>query len=247
MTKIIQASTAENNRCHLIFENKNEKFNDITYYDLNNPNNYTVTNTLKFMSFPMSTITTTSCDFTPRKVPLSDVIGSSTISIYPPIKASDLTLSYGDNFPPPYISPLRTNICQVGDTSVLYSALIADYSTKVNVADNPLRYTIISKLNKRVIGYDKIDYLLSQSNSADANSIKKVIIRAKFDLGPSVTTCDWSYTPNSFKVQIVLPNTISDAEKLRYTSLSYIDIVDSNSATLSGTDNISPLFYDPEL
>jgi hypothetical protein len=106
---------------------------------------------------------------------------------------------------------------------------------------------IVEGIYKRAIGYDKIDYLLSQSNSANPNSIKKVILRAKFDLGPSVTTCDWSYTPNSFKVQIVLPDTISVAEKLRYTSLSFVDLVDSNSVRLRGTDNISPLFYDPEL
>ena len=249
MTKIIQASTADGNNCHLIFENKNEIFNDMTYYDSNNSNNYTVTNTLKFMSFPMElpTTTTTTCDFIPKKILPSNVIGASTISIYPPIKASDLTLSYGNNFLPPYISPLRNSICQVGDTTSLYTALIADYSNKVNVAGNPLTYTTISKLNKRTIGYDKIDYLLSQSNSANPNSIKKVILRAKFDLGPSVTTCDWSYTPNSFKVQIVLPDTISVAEKLRYTSLSFVDLVDSNSVRLRETDNISPLFYDPEL
>jgi len=241
MTKIIQASTGDGNICHVIFENKNERFNNITSYDSNNSNNYTVTNTLKFMSFPMSTITTSDCDFIPRKVPLSNVIGASTISIYPAIKASDLTLSYGNNFPPPYIKPLRASICQVGHTDSLFASLRTNYRSMVDIAGHPLSNTQTpSNLVYRIVGYDKIDYLVSVNAG---NNLQKVIIRAKFDLAPYPSACSWSYTNGSFKVQLSLSIAIDPTP---YKAYPYIEIIDTNSVSLGVTDNISPLFFYPE-
>jgi hypothetical protein len=254
MVKIIQASTADDNKCHLIFENKNEFFNlnSITYYNSNNSNTYTVTNTIKFMSFPMVSVGS-ACDFIPTTIPLNSVISNNTLSTYPPIKASDLTLSYSDNFPPPYIKSLRTSICQVGDTDTLYNNLITNYSNRVNSTDvslnplgttNPLRFTTISKLVSRIVGYDKIDYLISQSNSYNPESIKRVILRAKFDLAPYPADCSWSYTNNSFKVQISLLDTIVGSSRLNFTNQTFIDVIDTTSVTEG--DSISPLFFYPE-
>jgi len=246
MTRIIQASTASNNECHLIFENKNEIYIDRTYYDSNNSNNYTVTNTLKFMNFPMDSNGAT-CDFNPKKILPSNVIGASTISIYPPIKASDLTLSYGNNLAP-YFSPLRTSgICQVADTAILFNNLSNDYKNKVNVVNNPLRFASFTKLRSLQIGYDKIDYLIEQINtSVIPNETRRFVLRAKFDLAPYPTTCSWSYTNDSFKLQIVLPDSMTSAVKATYTGQSFVDVVNTNSVSLGGSDTVSPLFFDPE-
>ena len=239
MKKIIQASTADGNKCHLIFENMNERFNDITTYDSNNPNNYTVTNTLKFMSFPMDS-NATNCDFTPKKILPENVISNNTLSTYPEIRASDFTLSYNNTFPPPYIKPYRTNICQVGDTNDLFTALRTNYTTVVNVAGNVLSNNgLPQKIAWRIVGYDKIDYLLSVTANG---GLRKVILRAKFDLANYPTDCSWSYTPGSFKVQVSL--TANIVNRTPYTSLTYVEIVDSTLVT--GTDNISPLYYHPE-
>lgn len=254
MVKIIQASTADDNKCHLIFENKNEFFNlnSITYYNSNNSNTYTVTNSIKFMSFPMVSIGS-ACDFIPTRIPLNSVISNNTLSTYLPIKASDLTLSYSDNFPPPYKKSLRTSICQVGDTDTLYNNLISNYSNRVNSTDvslnplgitNPLRFTTISKLVTRIVGYDKIDYLINQSNSYNAESIKRVILRAKFDLAPYSADCSWSYIDNSFKVQISLLDTIVGSSRLNFTNQTFVDVIDTSSVTEG--DTISPLFFYPE-
>ena len=244
MTKIIQVSTETGNKCHLIFENMNERFNDMTRYDLNNSNNYTVTNTLKFMSFPMISTTTDTCDFIPVRIPATSTISASTISIYQPIRASDLTLSYGDNFPPPYVKSLRNSICQVGDTESLFTSLRDNYTTRVNIANNPLSNRLTpTKLVSRIVGYDKIDYLLS----VDAvGTLQKVILRAKFDLAPyssQTPGCVWSYTEDSFKVQVSLTDTINPSI---YRSYPYVEVIDLDSVTEGGTDNISPLFYNPE-
>ena len=258
MTKIIQASTADGNKCHLIFENKNERFNDITAYNSNDPNNYIVTNTLKFMSFPMISINTDTCDFIPQNI---SVISNNSLSTYLPIRASDLTLSYSDNFNPPYVKSLRNSICQVGH-GILFNNLRDNYTNRVNVTGNPLSNKSVTRENGttttsvpeilawRIVGYDKIDYLLS----VDTSNIKKVILRGKFDLAPYIQpsnpserpTCGWSYINNSFKVQISLLDSITGAVRGTYTSLTYVEIIDRDSATLDGTDNISPLIFHPE-
>lgn len=246
MTRIIQASTASNNECRIIFENKNEFYSDRTYYDSNNSNNYTVTNTLKFINVPMVP-TGGTCDFIPKKIPLSNVIGANTISIYPPIKASDLTLSYGNNLAP-YAIPLRTSdICQVADTPALFNSLSNNYFTNVNLATNPLRFTTITKLRSLQIGYDKIDYLVEQKNTAvTPNITRRFVLRGKFDLAPYPAACSWSYTNGSFKLQIVLPDSMTAADKATYTSQSFVDVVNTNSVSLGGSDTVSPLFFDPE-
>jgi len=251
MTKIIQASTASNNECHLIFENKNEFYNDRTYYDSNNSNNYIVKNTLKYMSFPMVPVNTTTCDFNPIKIPVSNVIGPSTISIYPPIKASDLTLSYGNNLPTPYFTGVRSGICQINSNTNLSDNVIADYRTKANTpTTNPLRFTTINILNKKQIGYDKIDYLIEQQytppGQTTPSNTGRFVLRAKFDLARDTTSCVWSYTSNSFKLQIALPDTMSPADKAIYISQSFVDVIDTDSVSLGGSDNVSPLFLDAE-
>lgn len=253
MVKIIQSSTADDNKCHVIFENKNERFRDITNYNSYDPNNYIVTNTLKFMSFPMDS-NVTLCDFTPKKIPATSTISASTISIYPPIKASDVTLSYSDNFSPPYVKSLRNSICQVGDTVNLFNSVRDNYSALVNVSGNPLSNnataatpgvpSIPSKLASRIVGYDKIDYLLSVNA---VGGLQKVILRAKFDLSNYPAECGWFYTADSFKVQVVLRTDIIGSARLAYTNLRYVEVVDSNTPQLGRTDNISPLIYYPSI
>ena len=242
MTKIIRASTAENNECRITFENKNEFYNDITDYNLNNSNNYTVTNTLKFINVPM-TSNGNICDFNPRKIPVINVISNSSSNTYPPIKPSDLTLSYGNDLSP-YFTGLRSGICQVGDTATLFDALITDYRSKANTpTTNPLYFTSISKISSSNIAYDKIDYLISQTN---ISVTRRYVLRAKFDLAPYPANCVWSYTPGSFRLQTVLPDDMTAAQKGTYSNQSFVDVVDVDSVSLGGSDNVSRLFLDLE-
>jgi hypothetical protein len=132
----------------------------------------------------------------------------------------------------------------VGNINTLYDNLITNYLARVNISGNPLSNTgTTSKLLTRIVGYDKIDYLVEVNASG---GVKKIILRAKFDLGPSVNTCDWSYRNDSFKVQIALLD-ISPATLSTYNAINFVEVINTANFIREGvTDNVSPLLLDPE-
>jgi hypothetical protein len=55
-------------------------------------------------------------------------------------------------------------------------------------------------------------------------------------------TCSWSYTTLSYKVQMVAPNN----ETKTNLNYPYIQFIDTAPTSLDISDNISPLFMEPE-
>jgi hypothetical protein len=232
MIQIVQASTDSNNNCHMIFENKNEYFVDYYSYDKFGSNNYTQTNTLMFKRFQMSYDTSVN-SFKPN---ITSQYFNSTLM------ASDLTLSLGTNLPTYFKSVRTPGICQVdGNNSALYNAFKTDYESVRGTKSN----TILSNIKALNIGFDRTDYLVSQRMEGVTSPIEtRNIIRVKYTIGPynGTNSCSWSYTPNSYKVQMVAPNS-GTKTNLNY---SYIQFIDTAPTSLAISDNISPLFMDAE-
>ena len=232
MIQIVQASTDSNNNCHMIFENKNEYFADYYSYDKFGSNNYIQTNTLMFKRFQM-VYDTAVTSFKPDTT--SQYFNSTLI-------ASDLALSFGTNLPT-YFKSLRTpGICQVnGNDTTLYNAFRTDYQAIRGGKNN----TILSNIKSFNVGFDRTDYLVSQTMQGVRSNIEtRNIVRVKYTIGPynGTNNCSWSYTPNSYKVQMVAPNT----ETKTNLNYSYIQFIDTAPTSLQTSDNISPLFMDAE-
>jgi hypothetical protein len=229
MIQIVQASTDSNNNCHMIFENKNEYFVDYYSYDKFGSNNYTQTNTLMFKRFQMSYDTAVT-SFKPDTT--SQYFNSTLI-------ASDLALSLGTNLPT-YFKSLRTpGICQVdGNNSALYNAFKTDYEARTG-------NTIISNVKSFNVGFDRTDYLVRQTMRGVTSNIEtRNIIRVKYTISPynGTNNCSWSYTNNSYKVQMVAAN----SEMKTNLNYPYIQFIDTAPTSLETSDNISPLFMDAE-
>jgi hypothetical protein len=213
----------------VIFENKNEYFADYYSYDKFGSNNYIQTNSLMFKRFPMSYDTAVT-SFKPN-------ITSSNFNST--LMASDLALSLGTNLPT-YFKSLRTpGICQVdGNSATLYNAFKTDYETRS-------RNSILSNIKALNIGFDRTDYLVSQRMTGVRSNIEtRNIIRVKYTIGPynGTNSCAWSYTSNSYKVQMVAPD---DTVKTNL-NYPYIQFIDTAPRSLDISDNISRLFMDPE-
>ncbi len=229
MVQIVQASTDSNNNCHVIFENKNEYFADYYSYDKFGSNNYTQTNTLMFKRFQM-VYDTAVTSFKPD---------TTSVNFNSTLIASDLALSLGANLPT-YFKSLRTpGICQVdGNNSALYNAFKTDYEARTS-------NTILSNIKALNIGFDRTDYLVRQTMRGVTSPIEtRNIIRVKYTIGPynGTNNCSWSYISNSYKVQMVAPN----SETKTNLNYSYIQFIDTAPTSLETSDNISPLFMEPE-
>lgn len=230
MIQIVQASTDSNNNCHVIFENKNEYFADYYSYDKFGSNNYTQTNTLMFKRFPV-VYDTSVASFKPD---------TTSINFNSTLIASDLALSLGANLPT-YFKSLRTpGICQVdgSKTTTLYTAFKADYETRTS-------NVILSNIKLLNVGFDRTDYLVKQRMVGVRSNIETTnIIRVKYTMNPynGTNTCSWSYTTLSYKVQMVAPNN----ETKTNLNYPYIQFIDTAPTSLDISDNISPLFMEPE-
>jgi len=232
MIQIVQASTDIDNNCHIIFENKNELYNDYIYSYPKDSNNYTATNTLMFKRFPV-TYDTTLASFKPDR---------TSINFNSTLEAADIALSLGTNLNTYYRSQRPETICQITET------IVTSLTPTLVAIIQGLGHQVVEQIKHTIITYDTVDYIMSirmkPNNSTILTSPIKLIVRAKFtlaDYNPATNFCSWNYS--SFIIQMVAPTDTTLKNNLTY---SYVQFIDTIPANFRGKDNISRLFMDPE-
>jgi len=156
------------------------------------------------------------------------------------LQASDLALTFGSNFTS-YVKSARTPaICQLPQISDFAVISNAYYTMSGN------RHTITSNIKSSNIGYNRRDYLINQRmTKKDGTTINlKNILRVKFNLAPYNGTQECIFTPDTTSMIVQMVN--RDAATSNSLNYPYVQFIDVGQTSLTGPDNISPLFTDPE-